>query len=123
MILTGLARNARSWSDGLMSTLTAAPRNFPAPSMTVFFTLQVLDVLTTQIGLHTGAKESSVFIARIMELGPMTGLLVSKILALILVAVAFRFKRPRIIVFVNFWFAALVTWNLAVVLAQALARG
>ncbi|MGD0497608.1 MAG: hypothetical protein ABSC23_04135 [Bryobacteraceae bacterium] len=106
-----------------MATLIALPRSFPEPSMGVFFALQALDMLTTQIGLHAGANESSMFVARMMELGPMTGLLISKALALILIAIAFRFKRPRVIVFLNFWFAAVVTWNLAIIVsAQALAR-
>jgi hypothetical protein len=40
------------------------------------------------------------------------------------VAVAFRFKRPRIIVFLNFRFAAVVTWNPAMIVSvQALASG
>src|ERR1035441_3965306 len=98
-------------------------RIFPAASMPVFFALQVLDALTTMIGLRIGAKEASVFIARMLEFGPVTGLLISKVFALILVAFAFRFKRPRVIVFVNFWFAATVTWNLAMIVsAAALAR-
>ena len=91
--------------------------------MTVFFGLQALDVLTTLIGLQIGGKEGSVFIARMLELGPLTGLLISKILALVLVGVAFRFKRPRVIVFLNFWFAAVVTWNLTMMVsAEVLAR-
>lgn len=123
VVRTELVQNTRSWSDGLMATLIALPRSFPEPSMGVFFALQALDMLTTQIGLHAGANESSMFVARMMELGPMTGLLISKALALILIAIAFRFKRPRVIVFLNFWFAAVVTWNLAIIVsAQALAR-
>jgi len=98
-------------------------RSFPAASLPVFFALQVLDALTTMIGLRLGAKEASVFIARMLELGPVTGLLISKVLALILVAFAFRFKRSRVIVFLNYWFAATVTWNLAMIVwAEAFAR-
>lgn len=98
-------------------------RSFPAPSMTVFIALQALDVLTTMLGLHMGAKEASVFIARMLQLGPMTGLLISKLFALIFVAAAFRFKRPRIIVFLNFWFTVVVTWNLALIVSvQVFAR-
>jgi hypothetical protein len=99
-------------------------KSFPAPSVTTFFALQALDALTTLIGLRMGGKEASVFIARMLELGPVTGLLISKVFALIFVAAAFRFKRPRIIVFLNYWFAALVTWNLATILStRLLAKG
>jgi hypothetical protein len=90
-------------------------RDFPAPSMTVFFTLQALDVLTTLIGLRMGEKEASMFVGRLLVLGPVAGLLVSKCFAVILASAALAFHRPRVIVFLNLMFAAVVTWNLATI--------
>jgi len=58
------------------------------PSVSVFVLLQVLDVLTTLIGLHLGAGEASLFISRLMRVGPVPALMVSKILAVILVMIA-----------------------------------
>ena len=87
-------------------------REFPAPSMSVFFALQALDVLTTLIGLHMGAKEASVFVGRLLALGPVAGLLISKCFAVILATAALGFKRPRVVVFLNYWFAVLIAWNL-----------
>lgn len=87
-------------------------REFPAPSMAVFFALQTLDVLTTLIGLHLGAKEGSVFVGRLLQLGPLAGLLISKCFAVILATAALAFRRPRVVVFLNYWFAALIAWNL-----------
>jgi len=87
------------------------------PSVSVFVLLQVLDVLTTLIGLHLGAGEASLFISRLMRVGPVPALMVSKILAVILVMIALR-RYPRIVVMANFWFAAVVTWNLALICAQ-----
>jgi hypothetical protein len=98
-----------------MSVLTIR-REFPAPSLPVFFALQTLDVLTTLIGLQAGASEASLFVGRLMQLGPLPALLIAKLLALILVTVAIRFNRPRVIVFTNFWFAGIVTWNLVTIL-------
>jgi hypothetical protein len=92
------------------------PRQFPAPSLTLFVALQTLDILTTIMGLRMGAGESSIFLARLMQMGPMTALLISKIFAVFLVAAALRMQRPRIVVFLNFWFAAVVTWNLGLIL-------
>ena len=80
--------------------------------MAVFFSLQALDVLTTLIGLHMGAKEASVFVGRLLTLGPVAGLLISKCFAIILAAAALGFKRPRVVVFLNYWFAVLIAWNL-----------
>jgi len=87
-------------------------REFPAPSISVFFALQTLDVLTTLIGLHMGAKEASFFVGRMLSIGPVAGLLISKCFAIILAAAALGFHRPRVVVFLNYWFAALIAWNL-----------
>ena len=55
-----------------------------------------------------------------MRIGPVAALLIAKILAVALVSLALRFKRPRIVVFLNYWFAAVVTWNLATILVAQL---
>jgi hypothetical protein len=87
-------------------------RSFPAPSISVFFSLQALDVLTTLIGLHMGAHEASLFVGRMLAIGPLAGLLISKCFAVILAAAALGFHRPRVVVFLNYWFAVLIAWNL-----------
>jgi hypothetical protein len=91
-------------------------REFPAPSLGIFVALQVLDVLTTLLGLQLGAEESSIFLERLMHLGPVAALLLAKILAVALVAMALRMKRPRMVVFLNYWFALVVSWNLGTIL-------
>jgi hypothetical protein len=80
--------------------------------MPVFFALQALDVLTTVIGLHMGAHEASVFVGRLLAIGPLAGLLISKCFAIILAAAALGFNRPRVVVFLNYWFVVIVAWNL-----------
>lgn len=90
-------------------------RPFPAPSLAVFFSLQALDVLTTMIGLQMGGREANVFIGTLMRLGPLRALLVSKIFAVILGMLALRYERPRVVVFLNYWFALVVAWNLATI--------
>ena len=88
---------------------------FPKPSLAVFFSLQILDVLTTLIGLSMGAQEASVFVGRLLRLSPIFGLLIPKVFAILLVLSAVRFKRSRLIVFLNYWFSAVVTWNLSMI--------
>lgn len=90
--------------------------------MAVFFALQALDVLTTLIGLHMGAKEASLFVGRMLALGPVPGLFISKCFAIILAAAALAFKRPRVVVFLNYWFAALISWNLITIFTSLAAR-
>jgi len=80
--------------------------------MSVFFGLQALDVLTTLIGLQMGAHEASFFVGRMLAIGPLPGLLISKCFAIILAAAALGFQRPRVVVFLNYWFAVIVAWNL-----------
>ena len=91
-------------------------REFPTPSLALFVALQMLDILTTIIGLRMGAGESSTFIGRLMHVDPMSALLVAKLFAAALVAIAIKMRRPRAVVFLNFWFSAIVSWNLAMIL-------
>jgi hypothetical protein len=102
--------------------LSQVRREFPEPSLTVFFALQALDVLTTLIGVQAGAHEGSLFIASLMQIGVLPALLLVKGVASALVLAAFAFKRSRVIVFLNFWFAAVVTWNLFIILSQLAQR-
>jgi len=96
-------------------------REFPTPSLGIFFSLQALDVLTTMIGLRLGAGEASVFVGRLIQLGPLAGLLLAKLFAVLLVMAAIRYKRQRVIVFLNYWSAAVVTWNLVTIVRAGLA--
>jgi hypothetical protein len=98
-------------------------KEFPAPSLTVFVALQTLDILTTLLGLRLGATEGSYFIGRLMRTDPMAALLIAKILAVALVSVALKFKRPRLVVFLNYWFAAVVTWNCSLIVLSEFGRG
>src|SRR5580700_10783928 len=97
-------------------------REFPAPSMAVFFSLQALDVLTTLLGLRVGASEASTFVGRLMHFGPVAGLFISKAFAIILASAALGFRRPRVIVFLNYWFAIVITWNLVTIIIAASTR-
>jgi hypothetical protein len=102
------------------SVSTARRAHFPAPSLTVFIALQTLDIFTTLLGLQMGAREGSVFLGRLMRAGPLGALLIAKIIAVLLVAIALKFKRPRVVVFLNYWLAAVVSWNLGVILLSQL---
>jgi hypothetical protein len=98
------------------SVSIARRAHFPAPSLTVFIALQTLDIFTTLLGLQLGAREGSVFLGRLMRVGPLAALLIAKIIAVLLVAIALKFKRPRVVVFLNYWSAAVVSWNLVIIL-------
>jgi preprotein translocase subunit Sec61beta len=95
-------------------------KEFPTPSLAVFVFLQLLDILTTLLGLRVGAREGSLFIGRLMKMDPMAALLISKLFAVVLVLAALRWHRPRVVVLVNYWVALVVVWNLIAIYTTVL---
>ncbi|MGA2038332.1 MAG: DUF5658 family protein [Bryobacteraceae bacterium] len=92
-------------------------KEFP---LAVFVLLQLLDILTTLLGLRVGAHEGSMFIGRLMKMDPMAALLISKLFAVVLVLAAVRWHRPRVVVLVNYWVALVVVWNLIAIYTTVL---
>ena len=84
----------------------------------MFLYLQVLDVLTTWLGFRLGFSELSPFIQFLMRLGPAAGLLGSKVVALLLGAFCVWRGRFKVIYLINYWYAALVIWNLGMILSH-----
>src|SRR5579864_8420737 len=99
-----------------MAPLTT--REFSNRAFGIFIALQALDVLTTMIGLHLGAGESNAFVGQLMRMGPLPGLLVSKLLCLMLMVVTVVFGRGRVMRLLNPWSAAVVTWNVVAIIMQ-----
>jgi hypothetical protein len=83
--------------------------------LTVFICLQILDVLTTVVGLRLGAVEGSPFVAHLLRCGTVSGLVFAKVIACVLAASALLRNRERLLRIVNFWFVAIVGWNLIVI--------
>ena len=50
-----------------------------------------------------------------MHFGTVPALLMSKALSLVLVTAVVAFGRKRLMRWLNFWYAAVVTWNLAII--------
>lgn len=78
----------------------------------VFLYLQILDILTTLIGFSLGNEEASPMVRLMIRWGPVNGLLVSKIVAVAVAAVCLLLRRRKLIHWINYWFAAVVVWNL-----------
>ena len=81
----------------------------------IFFFLQVLDVLTTLIGFRLGASEASPFVRLLTELGPATGVLLSKGVAIGLGAACIGMRRMHLIGWINYWYAGLILWNVCMI--------
>jgi hypothetical protein len=83
----------------------------------IFIYLQLLDLLTTLVGFRLGASEASPFIRMLMHAGPAAGVAVSKLLAIGLGALCIYTKREHLVRWASYWYAALVVWNLFVMLS------
>ena len=83
----------------------------------IFIYLQLLDLLTTLIGLKLGAVEGSPFIRLLMHAGPLAGVALSKILALALGGLCVYCKKYRLMRWASYWYGGLVVWNLMVALS------
>ena len=83
----------------------------------VFLYLQVLDFLTTLVGFKLGAAEMSPFIRVLIHFGPVAGVAASKVVAVLVAGVCVWLEKPRLMRWVCYWYAALVVWNISVILA------
>ncbi|MGB9604261.1 MAG: DUF5658 family protein [Bryobacteraceae bacterium] len=85
----------------------------------VFVYLQLLDALTTLLGFRLGAQEASPIVRMLTDSHPVAGLAISKAAAFLLLALCYWTGRFRVISWINYWFAALVVWNVCVLLLVA----
>ena len=84
--------------------------------LAAFLYLQLLDFLTTMVGIRVGLAESSPFIRWMMNSDPALGLAASKIVAVLIAGICIATNRPNLIKWVNGWYAALAVWNLCLIL-------
>ena len=89
------------------------------PQFQIFIYLQVLDLLTTIIGLRLGLGEASPFIRGLISFGPALAVMLSKVVAFLLVGICFALKRRPLIKRINYGYAALAVWNLGLILVAA----
>ncbi|MBZ5584463.1 MAG: DUF5658 family protein [Acidobacteriia bacterium] len=83
----------------------------------IFIYLQLLDLLTTLVGLRLGAAEASPFVRLLMHAGPAAGVALSKLLALLLGGLCVYAGKQHLIRWASYWYGGLVIWNLTVMLA------
>jgi hypothetical protein len=83
----------------------------------VFVYLQLLDFLTTMVGFKLGAHEASPFIVKLIHTtSPAMGVAASKVIGLAIGGLCVATNRVKLLSFANYWYAALVVWNLAMIL-------
>jgi hypothetical protein len=82
------------------------------PIVRIFLYLQILDILTTLVGLKLGVSEASPFVKYLMYFGPSAGLAGSKLLGVALASIAIVLQKPHLLRWINYWYATLIVWNL-----------
>jgi hypothetical protein len=82
----------------------------------IFLYLQVLDFLTTLIGMKMGLSEASPFIRWLMHLDPGVGLALSKLIAFALGGLCLWLNKRHLVRWINYWYAGLVIWNMTVII-------
>lgn len=98
-------------------TYTRTRELFPPAFLQAFVYLQLLDFLTTMIGLRLGLSEASPTIRPFIEpLGMALAVGVSKVIAFSLAGFCLFTRREHIIRWINYWFAALVVWNMMLII-------
>jgi len=90
------------------------PQRADLPAIWLFLYFQVLDVLTTLLGFSIGAGEGSPFVRLLVQWGPVAGLVASKVGAVVLAGICFWLRKPFLLRWINYWYAALVLWNVVV---------
>ena len=100
-------------------TATTVQRDDRMAYIQMFLYLQVLDFFTTLIGFKLGLAEASPFIRALLQFGPLTGLLLSKLTALALAGICITMQKHHLIRWITYWYAGLIAWNLCSILAAA----
>jgi len=78
----------------------------------VFLYLQILDILSTLIGFSLGNSEASPFVRLLVHWGQLAGVVLSKIVAVGIAFICLLLRRRKLILWINYFYAALVVWNL-----------
>ena len=89
--------------------------------LTIFVILQALDLLTTLAALALGGAEGNPLVRQLFIIGPVSGLVFAKLLAIGLVLVLKALGKGKGILKANWAFTAIVVWNLTIVLRLSLA--
>jgi len=86
----------------------------------IFALLQVMDLTTTLIALAMGGGEQNPLVAHLMSVGPVPGLVLSKLFVLAIAATGALFHKDRGLRVANVGFFVIIGWNVSVIARLAL---
>src|SRR5215471_15385793 len=85
----------------------------------LFVILQVLDFATTVVALGLGGGERNPIVLQIMTLGPVVGLVISKLAVIAIAGCGALLKKYSGLRCANLAFCAIVAWNVSVIFRLA----
>jgi hypothetical protein len=89
--------------------------------LTVFIVLQMLDLATTLAAMAMGGNELNPLVRQMFALGPLSGLLLAKLIPVGLVLVLSALGKNSGIRKANWAFTAIVMWNLTIIVRLSVA--
>lgn len=87
----------------------------------IFIFLQILDLATTLAALALGGRENNPIVAHIMTVGPVAGLLISKLAVTGIAVAGAAMRKHRGLRLANAVFTGVIAWNVTVVARLAMA--
>jgi hypothetical protein len=88
--------------------------------LAIFILLQFLDIATTLVVLALGGRENNPIIQHLMTVGPMAGLVISKLIVIAIAVAGIALGKSRGLRLANVAFAGIVAWNVTVIARLAL---
>ena len=89
-------------------------------TLATFILLQVMDLSTTLTAFALGGRENNPLVAHIMAVGPIGGLLISKLAVIGIAVAAATLRRHRGLRVANVAYSGVVAWNLTVIARLAM---
>ena len=83
--------------------------------LSVYTLLQLADLATTTVTLRLGGVEVNPLVHLFMSVGPLVGLLLAKLVAMLAAMGCVFLKKPRPLRCANLVFAGIVAWNLTII--------
>lgn len=83
--------------------------------MILFLILNLLDCITTYIGVKSGLGEGNIFLNYLFSSDLIVGLIVKLILAIV-IALLVQFKNKKLFKPLNIVFSIIVAWNILIIL-------
>jgi len=81
----------------------------------IFLALQVLDAVSTLGAMAFGGGELNPVVSRIMLIGPVSGLLLSKVIVSGIAVACMRWDKQKAIRIANLAFTGIFVWNCSIV--------